>query len=75
MRKVSEMSLRVGHLPDPYRLDVAYCGGQPIETVERVVMDEPDPDYLGPYIRRVLREEIELELVRADEGRGGEVRC
>lgn len=56
-------------------LDVAYCGGQPIGTVEKVVMDEPDPDRLGPYIRRALREDIELELVRADEGREGEVRC
>lgn len=56
-------------------LDVAYCGGQPIGTVEKVVMDEPNPDRLGPYIRRALREEIELEPGRADEGCGGEVRC
>lgn len=50
------MEICVGHLPDPYRLDVAYVGGQPVGTVEKVVMDEPDADRLGPYIRQALRE-------------------
>lgn len=50
------MDVRVGHLPDPYRLDVAYADGQPIGTVEKIVMNEPDPDRLGPYIRSALRE-------------------
>lgn len=52
----------MGHLPDPYRLDAAYVGGQPIGTVEKVVMDEPNPDRLGPYIRRALRESFSVEL-------------
>ena len=56
------MDVRVGHLPDPYRLDVAYAGGQPLGVVEKIVMDEPDPDFLGPYIRRALREEFTVEL-------------
>lgn len=50
------MDVKVGHLPDPYRLDVAYCGGLPVGAVERIVMDEPDPDRLGPYIREALRD-------------------
>lgn len=50
------MDVKVGHLPDPYRLDVAYCGGLPGGAVERIVMDEPDPDRLGPYIREALRD-------------------
>jgi len=56
------VDVRVGHLPDPYRLDVAYAGGQPLGVVEKIVMDEPDPDFLGPYIRRALREEFTVEL-------------
>ena len=56
------MSVTVGHLPDPYRLDVAYAGGQPIGTVEKIVMDEPDPDRLGPYIRRAPREGFTVEV-------------
>lgn len=64
------MDVRVGHLPDPYRLDVAYAGGQPIGEVEKIVMNEPDPDPLGPYIRRALREEFSANLRAADsEGR------
>lgn len=56
------MDVRVGHLPNPCLLDVAYAGGQPIGTVEKVVMDEPDPGRLDPYIRRALREEFTVEL-------------
>lgn len=56
------MDIQVGHLPDPYRLDTAYCDGQPAGTVEKVVMDEPDSDRLGPYIRRALRESFSVEL-------------
>lgn len=56
------MDVRVGHLPDPYRIDVAYAGGQPVGTVEKIVMDEPDPDRLGPHIRRALRDTFEVKL-------------
>ena len=56
------MEIRVGHLPDPYRLDVAYSGGQMVGTVEKIVMDEPDPDRLGPYIRKAVTETFEVEL-------------
>lgn len=56
------MYAKVGHLPDPYRLDVAYADGQPIGTVEKFVMDEPDSDRLGPYIRRALRDTFEVKL-------------
>lgn len=66
------MDVRVGHLPDPYRLDVAYAGGQPIGEVEKIVMNEPDPDPLGPYIRRALREEF-LANLRAADSEGREV--
>ena len=65
------MSVTVGHLPDTYRLDVAYAGGQPIGTVEKIVMDEPDPDRLGLYIRRALREGFTVRL-REQGPRGGE---
>lgn len=55
--------MRGGHLPDPYRLDVAYAGWQPVGTVEKIVMDSPNPtDRLGPYIRRALREPFSVEL-------------
>lgn len=57
------MDVRVGHLPDPYRLDVARAGGQPVGTVEKIVMNEPDPDPLGPYIRRALRDPFVVELL------------
>lgn len=56
------MGVKVGHLPGPYRLDVAYAGGQPLGTVERIVMDEPNPDWLGPYIRKALKDTFEVEL-------------
>lgn len=50
------MAVQVGHLPDPYQLDAAYVGGRPIGKVGKIVMDEPDTDRLGPYIRQALRE-------------------
>lgn len=56
------MYVGVGHLPDPYRLDVASAGGQPVGTVEKFVMDEPNPDRLGPYIRQALREGFTIKL-------------
>lgn len=65
------MDVRVGHLPDPYRLDVAYAGGQPIGTGERIIMDEPNPDRLGPYIRHALRERFAAELREAGDGAAG----
>lgn len=61
--------MRVGHLPDPYRLDVTHDGGHPVGTVERIVLDEPNPDLLGPYIRRAMREVFTAEL-RETEGGG-----
>lgn len=62
------MAVRVGHLPNPYRLDVAYAGGQSVRTAEKIVMNEPDPDRLGPYIRRALREGFSAELREASDG-------
>lgn len=69
------MDVRVGHLPNPYRLDVAYAGGQPIGTVEKIVMDESNPDLLGPYIRRALRERFTVELREAGDGNYGVTEC
>ena len=66
------MDVRVGHPPDLYRLDVACAGGQPVETVEKIVVDEPDPDRLGPYIRRALREGFTVKL-REDRAESLEV--
>lgn len=62
------MSVTAGHPPGPYRLDVVYADGQPIGTAEKIVMDEPDPARLGPYIRRALREGFTVKL---REGRSG----
>lgn len=56
------MDIKVGRLPDPYKLDVAYAGGQPVGAIEKIVMDEPNPDRLGPYIRKALTETFEVEL-------------
>lgn len=56
------MGVRVGHLPDPYRIDVAYAGGQAVGTIERIAMDEPNPDRLSPYIRRAPPDMFEVEL-------------
>lgn len=56
------MGVKVGHLPDPYRLDIAYADAQPVGTVEKFAMDEPNPDRLGPYIRKALTETFEVEL-------------
>nr|WP_297994548.1 hypothetical protein [uncultured Actinomyces sp.] len=65
---MSDVDVRVGHLPDPYRLDVAYDGGYSGGTVERFVMDEPNPDRLGPYVRRALREGFTAELREVGDG-------
>lgn len=69
------MDVRVGHLPGPYRLDVARAGGQPIGTVEEIVMNEPDPDPLGPYIRRALREEFTAKPREFGDGDCEELEC
>lgn len=69
------MDVRVGHLPDPYRLDVAYAGEQPVGTVEKIVMNEPDPDLLGPYIRRALRDEFTARLREFGDGDCEELEC
>lgn len=68
------MDVRVGHLPDPYRLDFSYADGQPIGTVEKIVMNKPDPDRLGPYIRRALRESFSVELTE-EYSESREARC
>jgi hypothetical protein len=62
------MDVQVGHLPDPYQLDIVYADGPPIGTTEKFVMDEPDPDRLGPYIRRALREGFTVKLREFDDG-------
>lgn len=69
------MDVKVGHLPNPYRIDIAYAGGQPIGTVEKIVMDEPDQDRLVPYIRRALREGFEVEFREVSEGSLGVGKC
>lgn len=69
------MDVKVGHLPDPYRLDVAYASGQPLGDVEKIVMDNPDPDPLGPYIRRALREEFSSGLRAVEDSRSQEAGC
>lgn len=66
--------MRVGHLPDPYRLDVAYAGGYSGGTVERFVRDEPNPDRPGPYIRSYLREPFSVELSE-EYSESGEAQC
>lgn len=69
------MSVTVGHLPVPYRLDVAYAGGQSIGTVEKFVMNEPDLDCLGPYIRRALREGFTVKLREFGDGDCEKLEC
>lgn len=59
---MNKMEVRVGHLPNPYALNTAYAGGQPMGTVSKIGMDGPNPDRLGPYIRRALLDTFEVEL-------------
>ena len=68
------MDIKVGRLPDPYKLDVAYAGGQPVGAIEKIVMDEPNPDRLGPYIRKALRESFSVELSE-ECSESGEAQC
>lgn len=72
---MSEMGVKVGPLPDPYRLDIAYAGGQPIGAVEKFVMDVPTSDHLGPYIRQALREEFSVGLMAVEDSRSQEAGC
>ena len=65
------MGVMVGHLPNLYKLDTAYCGDLPVGDVERVVMDGPGPDRLGPYIRKALRDSFSVKL-RAEGSSGPE---
>lgn len=65
----------VRYLPDPYELDNAYIDGLRVVAVERFVMDVPDPDRPGPYIRRALREEFEVGLRAADSSGPEEAGC
>jgi len=69
------MDVRVGYLPNPYSLDVAYVGSRPVGTVEKIVMDEPNLDLLGPYIRSVLRGRFSAELQEVGEGSSGLEEC
>ena len=45
-------------LQDPYEISVAYVDGRPIGRVESepMVLNQPDPDRLRPYIEAFLRE-------------------
>lgn len=54
------MDVRVGHLPDPNQLDVAYAGGQPAGEVEHIEFARPQPEFLRPYIQSYLRERPEV---------------
>lgn len=67
------MYVKVGHLPYPYRLDVAYV--EPVGTVEKIFMDEPDPDRLGPYIRSAMRERFTAKLREFGDGDCEELEC
>lgn len=64
--------VRVGYLSNPYDLDGAYTDGLRIGAVEKIVMDEPDPDRLGPYIRSAPRDSF-LIKVQEDYSEGREV--
>ena len=66
--------MRVGHLPDPYRLDGAYAEGRPMGEVEYLGLSRPDPDRLRPYIESFLRGEGADIVCRCPrDGGGGEV--
>ena len=69
------MDVKVGHLPNPYRIDIAYADGQPVGTAEKIVMDEPYPDRLGPYIRRALRDGFTAEFREVCDGSRGVGKC
>lgn len=68
-------AVRVGYFPDSYGLDAAYIDGRRIGTVEKFVMDDPDPDRLGPCIRRALREGFSVELQEVGEGSSEVAEC
>lgn len=72
---MSDVSVTTGSLPDPYRLDVAYADGLAVGTVEKIVMDGPDPDRLGPYIRQALREGFTVRLREVGDGSREAVKC
>ena len=68
------MYIKVGHLPDPYRLPAGIGDVEPVGPVERIIMDEPNPGRLGPYIRRALRESFPVELSE-ECSESGEAQC
>lgn len=72
---MASFRVRVGYLSNPYELDGAYIDGLRVGAVEKIVMDDPDPDRLGPYIRRALREEFSADLRAADSGGRGVTGC
>lgn len=72
---MSDVDVRVGHLPDPYQVSAGVGGGHPVGAVERIILDEPNPDRLGPYIRRALREGFTAELREAGDGGYGVTEC
>ena len=53
---MNDTPVRVGHLPYPYELGVAYADGKPIGRLvqPQVVMDHPEKDHLRTYIEAFL---------------------
>ena len=48
-----------------YEIGVAYVDGKPVGRVKSapMVLSQPDPDCLRPYIEKFLREEIILQII------------
>jgi hypothetical protein len=65
----------VGYLTDQQDLAGAYIDGRRIGSVEKIVMDEPDPDRLGPYIRKALRDSFSPKLRDEDSESSEMERC
>lgn len=73
---MSKVDIRVGHLPDPYRLDIAYSEGQPVGEVENIEFSRPEPDRLRPYIEGFLRgEAVSLNAHLVDSAGCGVAEC
>lgn len=73
--KMEESLSEPRHLPELYRLDVDYIGGQPVGTVEKIVRDEPSPGRIGPCIRCALRERFTVKLRGFGDGDCEELEC